>query len=145
MYDMFWSYRYFICEFLFMCIFLYFIVYWSHVTVKFVYEFMIFMYLVLDHMNWICYDFEHSTSILSVTGRTINLCYIILFDWIDLYVFFSADNRIYLFVCSYIREMKIQMEMRIGIWTGCAYINQHRDIGVYEMCRNRRKKAKRWL
>jgi len=30
------------------------------------------MYLVMDHMHCICYDFEHSSSIWSVTGRIIN-------------------------------------------------------------------------
>jgi len=75
MYDMYSSYRYFIYEFLFMCIFTYFIVYWGYS--KFVYEFMFLMYLVMDHMSRICHDFEHSSSIRSVTGRIINLCYIV--------------------------------------------------------------------
>ena len=103
MYDMYSSCRYLIYEFLFMCLFIYFIVYWGYS--KFVYEFMFLMYLVMDHMHWICYDFEHSSSI-SVTGRMINLCYITWFD----FFFPPADYRTYLFVCSYIREMKIQME-----------------------------------
>ena len=46
---------------------------------KFVYEFMFLMYLVMDHMSRICYDFEHSSSIRSVSGRIINTCYIIEF------------------------------------------------------------------
>jgi len=43
-----------------MCLFVYFIVYWRYS--KFVYEFTFLMYLVVDHMSWICYDFEHSSS-----------------------------------------------------------------------------------
>jgi len=83
------------------------------------------MYLVMDHMHRICYDFEHSSSIWIVTARIINLCYIILFYlfifiysifvyfFIFLLLFVSpADNRIYLFVCSCMREMKIQMEKK---------------------------------
>jgi len=111
MQEMYSSYSYFIDEFLVMCLFINFILYWGNF--KFVYEFMFLMYLVMNHMDWICYDFEHSSSIWSITGRIINLCYIILFIYLILFyfVFFSpADNRIYLFGCSYIREIKIQME-----------------------------------
>ena len=87
------------------CVYSYvsFYIYWGYF--KFVYEFVFLMYLVMDHMHSICYDFEHSSSI-SVTGRMINLCYITWFD----FFFPPADYRTYLFVCSYIREMKIQME-----------------------------------
>jgi len=56
-----------------MCLFVYFIVYRGHS--KFVYDFMFLMYLVMDHMHCICYVFEHSSSIWSVTGTIINLCY----------------------------------------------------------------------
>jgi len=71
-----------------MCLFIYFIVYWGYS--KFVYEFVFIMYLVMDHMSWICYDFEHSSGIMSVTGRIINSCYIIefcLFNLIHLFIF----------------------------------------------------------
>ena len=77
MYDMYSSYRFVICELLFMCLFIYFIVYWGHS--KFVYEFMFLMYLVMDHIHWICHDFEHLSTIWSVSGRIIKLCYIIWF------------------------------------------------------------------
>jgi len=125
MYDMYLGYRYFIYEFLFMCLFIYFIVYWGYF--KFVYEFMIRMYLVMDHMHWICYVFEHSSSIWSVNGRIIRLCYVILF----IYLFFPADNCIYSFVCSYIREMKIQVEKEdrhMSTWGGL-WCGQDRDDG----------------
>jgi len=61
MYDMYSSYKYFIYEFLFICLFIHFIVYSGYS--KFVYEFMFLIYLVMDHMHSICCDFEHSSSI----------------------------------------------------------------------------------
>jgi len=75
MYNMYSGNTYFIYEYLFMCLFIYFIVYGGYS--KFVYEFMFLMYLVMDHMSWICYDFEHSSSIMSVIGGIINSCYVI--------------------------------------------------------------------
>jgi len=46
----------------------------------------------------------HHVFEVSLEQYLIDLC-------ISLFIYFSpADNRIYLFVCSYIREMKIQME-----------------------------------
>jgi len=61
MYDMYSKYRYFIYGFRFMCLYTHFIVYWGYS--KFVYESIFLMYLVMDHMHWIRYDFEHSASI----------------------------------------------------------------------------------
>jgi len=40
-----------------MCLFPHLIVYGGYS--KFVYKFMFLMYFVMDHMYWICYDFEH--------------------------------------------------------------------------------------
>ena len=109
MYDMYSSYRYFIYEFLFMCLFMYFIVYWGYS--KFVYELMFLMYLVMDHMHWICYVFKHSSSIWSATETIIN--WLILFYFVLFQIFPPADNRIYLFVCSCISEMNLQMEKQV--------------------------------
>ena len=72
-----------------MCLFIYFTVYWG--SSKVVYEFMFLIYLVMDQMHWICYDFEHSSSIWSVSGRIINLCYITLFYFFYfIYLFFDS-------------------------------------------------------
>ena len=60
--EMYSSEGYFIYEFLFMCIFIYFIVYSSYS--KFVYEFMFLMHLVMDHM----YEFVMSLNIHQVFG-----------------------------------------------------------------------------
>jgi len=56
---------------------------------------MFLMYLVMDHMHCICYLFLQSSCTWGVTGTIMN---------------FSTDNRIYVFVCSCIREMKILIE-----------------------------------
>jgi len=118
---------------------------------------MFLMYLVMDYMHWICYVFEHSSSIWSVTEQWViylfHFIFICLFLFIYLcYLFIQffwspADNRIDLFVCSYIRKMNVQMEKQpagLCMWVGCAYINRHRDISVNEICRIRRKRTKRW-
>ena len=99
MYDMYSGNRYFIYEFLSMCLFIYFIVYWDYF--EFVHAFMFLMYLVMDHMSWICYDFEHSSSIMSVTGRIIDSYCIIQFYLFILfiYVFFCF---VYLFIYLFI-------------------------------------------
>jgi len=39
---------------------------------KFVYEFMFLVYLVIDHIHWVCYFFQHSSCVWSVTGTIIN-------------------------------------------------------------------------
>jgi len=135
----------FIYEFVFICLFIHFIVYCAYS--KFVYDFMFLMYRVMDHIHWICYAFEHSSSIWSVTGRIIDLCYIILFDvfiywfYFIVFFFFPADNRIDLFV-HILDKWRYRWKKRIGIWAGCAYIDRHRDKGVYEIGRNRKKKQK---
>jgi len=115
---------------------IYFIVYWGYS--KFVCEFMFIMYLVMNHMHWICYDFEHSSSIWSVAGRI--LIYVILFD------FFPPQIIVFIYLFVHILEKwRYGWEKRIGIWASCAYIDRHRDIGVYEICRNRRKKTKKMV
>ena len=50
-YEMHLSYGYIIYEFRFMCLFIYFIVYWGHC--KFVYEFMFLMYLYVDYYYYV--------------------------------------------------------------------------------------------
>jgi len=146
MYEMYSSYKYFIYDFLFMCLFMHFIVYWGHT--KFVYEFMFLMYLVMDHMYWVCCVFEYSSSIWSVTGTIINSFYFVLF-YIYIYKFFLIFSPPHLIVFIYLfvhiwEKWTYRWKKRTCIWAGCACINRHRDIGVYEICRNRRRKAKRW-
>jgi len=91
MQEMYSSYSSFIDEFLFMCLFVYSIVYWGYF--KFVYDFMFLMYLVMDHMHWFFYVFERSSSIWSVTGVINNLfCFVLFCFFIFIFIFFTYVN-----------------------------------------------------
>jgi len=52
---------------------------------------MFLVYLVMDHLHWICHDFQHSSGIWSVTGRIINSCCITLFLFFDSALVFWPD------------------------------------------------------
>ena len=100
-----------------MCLFTYFIVFW--VYSKFVYEFMFLMYLFMNHIRWICYLYEHSSSIMSVTGRIRNLCHVFLFHlfYFILFHFIIISSRqiivfIYLFLflfCNAATQLATQL------------------------------------
>ena len=151
------SYKYFMyglifIGFRFMFSFTYFIVCWGYF--KIVYEFIFLIYLVMGHMHWISHDYERSSSIWNVSGRIIHSCYIYFILFIHLffiliylfiYLFFSPQIIVFNYFFVHILEKwRYRWKKRIGIRAGCASNSRHRDIGVYEICGNRRKKTKRW-
>jgi len=95
-------------------------------------------------LSWIiCIEFVMTLNIHQVFGVSLEeyLFYVILF----IFIFFPPQIIVFIYLFVHIlRKWRFRWKKRIGIWAGCAYINRHRDIGVYEICRNRRKKTKRW-
>jgi len=72
--------------------------------------------------------------------------YVISFYLIELiYMFFFPPIIVFIYLFVHILEKwRYRWRKRIGIFAGGASINRHRDIGVYEICRNRRNKTRRW-
>ena len=71
--------------------------------------------------------------------------YSLFYYYFFCFCLFSPQIIVYIYSFVHVLEKwRYRWKQRIGIFPGCASINRHRDIGVYEICRNRTKKTRRW-